>query len=87
MRQPLPPEATTEAVAPSNGHPPEAVPIHDRLLWDLADISALTGLSRRLLERQRAAGKLPPPDMKAGRRVLWRPATIESWISRQGGGA
>lgn len=35
----------------STADPPPAVSIRDKLLWDLADIAALTGLSRRLLEK------------------------------------
>jgi predicted DNA-binding transcriptional regulator AlpA len=60
--------------------PPSAVSIQDKLLWGWDDIAALTGLSRRLLERQLSAGKMPRPDLRVGRRVLWRPNTIRSWI-------
>jgi predicted DNA-binding transcriptional regulator AlpA len=63
--------------------PASAVSIHDKLVWGWDDITALTGLSRRLLERQLSAGKMPRPDLRVGRRVLWRPSTIKSWI---GGG-
>ncbi len=65
---------------------PESVPIHDRLAWDLADIANLLGMSKRFLERERAAGKIPPPDIRLGRRLLWRPATINRWLDSQGGG-
>src|SRR5262245_6464705 len=54
-----------------------AVPIHDKLTWDLADISALTGLSRRLLERELAAGRFPRADLRVGRRALWKPGTVQ----------
>jgi hypothetical protein len=61
-----------------------AVSIHDKLTWGWDDIAALTGLSRRLLERQLSSGKMPPPDLRIGRRVLWRPNTIRSWIGEGG---
>jgi predicted DNA-binding transcriptional regulator AlpA len=54
------------------------VSIHNKLLWGWDDIGSLTGLSRRLLERQLSAGKMPRPDLRIGRRVLWRPSTIRS---------
>ncbi|MFI5459776.1 MAG: helix-turn-helix transcriptional regulator [Isosphaerales bacterium] len=88
MTRPTCPEAPIEPVARSNGRPPEAhnvVPLRDRLAWDLTDIAALMGVSRRLLERQRSAGKLPPPDVRIGRRCLWRPGTITRWLDEQGG--
>jgi predicted DNA-binding transcriptional regulator AlpA len=60
------------------------VPIHERLTWGLDDLSALTGLSRRTLERERSAGRLPKPDLRVGKRVLWKPETIREWV--EGGG-
>jgi predicted DNA-binding transcriptional regulator AlpA len=56
------------------------VPIRDRLLWGWDDIAALTGLSRRLLEREVSAGRMPPPDVRIGRRARYRPATITGWL-------
>jgi hypothetical protein len=58
----------------------DAVPIKDRLLWDLRDISALTGLSPRLLQLEQAAGRMPRPDVRIGRRACYRPATITTWL-------
>jgi hypothetical protein len=75
------PPADAVTPAPEAGRP--AVPIHERLTWGLADLAALTGLSRRTLERERSAGRLPRPDLKVGKRVLWKPETIHFWI---GGG-
>ena len=37
----------------------------DPLLWRLADLPAETRLSPRTITRLRAAGKLPPPDLRA----------------------
>jgi predicted DNA-binding transcriptional regulator AlpA len=63
-----------------------AVTIHDRLTWGLDEIAAVTGLSRRLLERERSAGRLPAPDLAFGRRVLWFPRTIRDWLDRKAAG-
>jgi hypothetical protein len=57
-----------------------------KLVWDLEDIRLLTGLSRRLLERELAAGRMPKPDLRVGRRCLWRPRTIRSWLGIEEGG-
>ncbi len=83
MRSTLP---LHETEAAANGRPPEAVPIRDRLAWDLADIANLLGMSKRFLERERAAGRMPPPDVRLGRRLLWRPGTIDRWLDSHGGG-
>jgi hypothetical protein len=56
----------------------DSVPIKDRLLWDLDAIAALLGVSRRFLERERAAGRMPKPDVRLGRRLLWKPSTIKA---------
>jgi excisionase family DNA binding protein len=63
------------------------VPVRDKLLWSLDDLAALLGLSRRMLERMLSAGRLVGPDIRCGRRCLWRPSTIHAWIEQQGGGA
>jgi hypothetical protein len=67
------------------------VPIRDKLLWSWDDVSALTTVSRRLLEREVSAGRMPAPDVRIGRRACWRPATILSWLDElarpQGGRA
>ncbi len=55
-----------------------------RLAYRLDDIASLTGLSRRTLERERSAGRFPPPDLIVGRMPLWRPATIDRWLSKGG---
>jgi hypothetical protein len=52
------------------------------------DLRRVLGVSRTKLERLRAAGKVPPPDLDL-RTVTkpiprWRPETIRKWIA--GGG-
>jgi predicted DNA-binding transcriptional regulator AlpA len=67
---------------------PEAaspISIRDKLLWSWNDVSALTGLSRRFLEREVSSGRMPGPDVRIGRRACFRPATIMSWLDAQGG--
>lgn len=65
-----PPETTT---APAR----DAVP---RLALRLDDIPLATGVSRRVLERERAAGRFPAPDRVVGRMPLWRVETINRWL-------
>ncbi|QDV32368.1 hypothetical protein ElP_01960 [Tautonia plasticadhaerens] len=55
-----------------------------RVTWRLADIAEALGVSRRALERERSAGRLPKPDLTIGRMPLWRPETIRGWIERGG---
>ncbi|MGP0068624.1 MAG: helix-turn-helix transcriptional regulator [Isosphaeraceae bacterium] len=62
----------------------DPVPIRDKLVWGWDDIAALTGLSRRLLQREVSARRMPAPDVTICRRALWRPETIRRWI--EGGG-
>ena len=60
------------------------IPLDQRLTWDLNDIASVTGLSRRHFERFRQDGRMPAPDAKCGRRILWFPKTIRMWLERGG---
>jgi hypothetical protein len=82
MTRPEAPEPSGPPVVTANGG--RVVPIHEKLVWSADDVSALTGLSRRLLERERSAGRMPSPEIRVGRRVLWRPETIRRWIEEGG---
>jgi hypothetical protein len=58
------------------------------LLARLNDLPSLTRLGKRTIERLRAAGKLPRPDLRIGRTPLWKLETIREWINtlaRDGG--
>ncbi|MFB9262829.1 helix-turn-helix transcriptional regulator [Bradyrhizobium erythrophlei] len=44
------------------------------------EAAALLRLSERTLERWRVSGD-GPPFVKAGRRVLYRPADLDTWIT------
>jgi hypothetical protein len=54
-----------------------------RLTYRLGEIAASLGVSRRLLEQARAAGRLPRADLKIGRVSLWKVESIRDWLSQQ----
>ena len=65
------------------GHPPgaaEPVPVHDKLRWTWDDVEALTGMSKRWMQREISAGRMPSPDLRMGRRAGWRPSTIATYL-------
>ncbi len=61
-----------------------AAPPPGRLALRLDELAASLGISRRTLERERSAGRFPPPDLHIGKCPLWRPETVRRWID--GGG-
>jgi predicted DNA-binding transcriptional regulator AlpA len=63
---------------------PEAAPAVERLALRLDEVAAVLGVSRRAIERERAAGRFPCPDLTIGRMPLWTPATVRRWV--EGGG-
>jgi hypothetical protein len=83
--------STSDPITPPPAQPSRVIPIRDKLTWDLADIASLTGLSRRLLERELSAGRWPRPDIRIGRRCLWIQTSVlahlDSLADRQKGGA
>jgi predicted DNA-binding transcriptional regulator AlpA len=53
----------------------------------MADLARVLNCSRRVVERMRAAGRLPKPDLFVGNRSpRWRPETIRRWIDEQAQG-
>ena len=50
----------------------------------LDELADAVGVSRRALERERAAGRLPKPDLHIGKMPLWRVETIRAWLERGG---
>jgi hypothetical protein len=55
-----------------------------RLAYRLSEIADMLGVSKRLLEQERAAGRLPKPDLRIGRVALWRiDPTIRNWLAQQ----
>ncbi len=70
---------------PAAAHPPGLQPLSGAALtWRLEAIAKALGVSRRTLERERSAGRFPPPDLSIGKMPLWRPETIRRWV--EGGG-
>jgi hypothetical protein len=51
-----------------------------RLLWRLDQIAHVLSISRRVLERERSAGRFPAPNLIFGRMHLWQPERIQGWI-------
>jgi predicted DNA-binding transcriptional regulator AlpA len=79
MRRPPLPEA---AASPSG-----VIRLVDAIepLLSQEDLTRVLNASRRTVERIRAAGKLPKPDLHVGNRSpRWRPRTIREWIERGG---
>lgn len=53
--------------------------LHEKLVWNYADLSALTGISARELQRMVARGQLPKP-RKVGKLSLFVPAAVRAAI-------
>jgi hypothetical protein len=47
------------------------------------DIARVLNAGLRTVERMRASGKLPKPDLFVGKMPRWRPETIRAWIDGQ----
>ena len=84
------PDDPRPAAKPGRTLPPGIVPAHVRSegamepLLGIDDLAVYLNCSRRLVERMRSAGKVPPPDLHVGRMPRWKPATIRAWIERGG---
>jgi hypothetical protein len=81
-RRPDDPSPKARSAVTGNGN----LPIEPML--SMTDLCRILNVSRSKLERLRAAGKIPPPDLDL-RTVSkpiprWRPSTINRWI--EGGG-
>ena len=55
-----------------------------RLLLRLDEVAGATGLDARTIQRERSAGRFPPPDVQLGKRPLWSPETVRAWIAKGG---
>jgi len=64
---------------------PEPVDALPRMALRLDELAKVLGVSRRTLERERAAGRFPRPDAHLGKMPLWRPETLQRWLA--GGGS
>jgi hypothetical protein len=82
---PAQPDLSTPAE--QHSRPAEALdtrPSIERLTYRLDEVAASLGVSRRALERERAAGRFPAPDMQIGKMPLWQRETLVRWIAQGG---
>ncbi len=54
----------------------------ERLVYRLDELADALGVSRRAIERERAAGRFPRPDLTIGKMPLWRPETVGAYLER-----
>ena len=52
-------------------------------LFSITQLAETLSVSRRTLERERAAGRFPKPDAIIGTRPRWKPSTVRAWIDDQ----
>jgi hypothetical protein len=65
--------------------PEGASPAVERLAYRLDEVAKALGVSRRLIERERSAGRFPRPDLTIGRAPLWTRNSLVLWIAGGGG--
>jgi hypothetical protein len=75
----------TEAIELPKSAPP-AAQLDGRLAIRIDEVAKAIGVSRRVIERERSAGRFPTPDMFIGRMPMYRPETIRGWIDSGGKG-
>jgi hypothetical protein len=81
--------AQPEALAPPvqlsrPAESPDSRPVVERLTYRLDEVAASLGVSRRAIERERATGRFPAPDVQIGKMPLWRRETLVGWIAQGG---
>jgi hypothetical protein len=54
----------------------------DRLALRLDEVARTLGVSRRIIERERAAGRFLKPSRKIGRVPLWGVEELRDWLAR-----
>jgi hypothetical protein len=62
----------------------QARPHVERVALRLDELAAALGVSRRIIERERSAGRFPAPDLYIGRVPLWRVETARAYLERGG---
>ena len=73
-------------LADALGRQTKSQPPVARMTLRLDEVADALGVSRRVLERERAAGRMPKPDRRIGKMPLWRVETIHAWIDSGGKG-
>ena len=67
-------------------HHAKTKPPIDRMALRFDEVADALGVSRRLLERERSAGRFPAADRTVGRVPLWTRETVAAWLdSRKAG--
>jgi predicted DNA-binding transcriptional regulator AlpA len=69
---------------PTPARPDRPGPGPERLAYRLAEAAVALGLSRRTIERLRASGRFPKPDLRVGKVPLWSRQTLIAWIKEGG---
>jgi len=59
-------------------------PRASRLAYRLDEVAGNLGVSRRLIERERAARRFPRPDVRLGKGPLCTRQTLLRWITEEG---
>jgi len=75
---------TPEAGALDRQESPRPAALAIEPLMSISDLAEVLKCSRRGVERLRASGRVPKPDLVVGRMPRWRPGTIRKWIDRGG---
>src|SRR5262249_4358650 len=83
MTLPIAPPAAPGPAAPSNGDPLVMQPL-PRPAYRPGRLARRPGVSRRTLERERAAGRFPRPDLAIGKAPLWTSDSIRAYLERGG---
>ena len=74
-----PPEDLSPNAKPKRPLPPGIEPTVGIDGW-----AAVLSCSRRLVERMRAAGRIPRPDLMVGKMPRWRASTVRDYLERGG---
>lgn len=64
-----------ERIQPALATPP--------LLVGIKEVARMLSVSVRTIERFMATERFPAPDVRIGARILWKPATITSWVEKE----
>jgi hypothetical protein len=62
----------------------DARPRIEPLAYRIDELADVLGVSRRAIERERAAGRFPRPDLTIGKMPLWRRETVRAFLERGG---
>ena len=73
-----------EAGALDRSEAPRPADVAIEPLMSIRDLAEVLKCSRRSVERLRASGRVPKPDIIVGRMPRWRPGTIRRWLEREG---